>query len=285
MDTLCQQINVAFPTWDDAEAAALTHVAPLLEEADAHGLITLWWFIRKAPCWRVRYLPAADTAAAEEYLRRHLADLASAGHILSATRVIYEPEVRAFGGAEAMDCAHQLFHSDSRHLLDHLTSTRHQPDGGHRCELAILLCSVLMRAAGQDWYEQGDIWARVAAHREPALPHLDLHEKLRRLMSVDITTLCRPGAALADVAAWADAFSAAGSRLGDLAAEGRLHRGLRDILAHHVIFTWNRHGLPHETQAVLARTAATVVFGDDPATSGPPTFPARSPSTCPTHGS
>ncbi|MFI7707499.1 thiopeptide-type bacteriocin biosynthesis protein [Nonomuraea sp. NPDC049480] len=269
MNRPCQQINVAFPSWDDAEAIALAHLAPLLKMADAQGWITLWWIIRKAPCWRLRYVPAADTAGAEMYLHDHLADLASAGHIISARRVRYEPETRAFGGSEAMACAHQLFHADTRHLLDHLIAARHRPDGGHRRELAILLCSALMRAAGQDWYEQGDIWARVAQHREPALPRPDLHEKLRRLMSVDLTSLCRPGAALADAAGWVEAFSAAGRQLGDLAADGRLHRGLRDVLAHHVIFTWNRHGLPHETQAVLAGTAATVVFGREPAATPP----------------
>ena len=34
---------------------------------------------------------------------------------------------------------------------------------GHRREISLMLCSVLMRAAGQDWYEQGDVWARVAS--------------------------------------------------------------------------------------------------------------------------
>ncbi|MGQ0775693.1 MAG: hypothetical protein ACT4NY_14950 [Pseudonocardiales bacterium] len=51
---------------------------------------------------------------------------------------------------------------------------------------------------------------------------------------------------------------------GLLAADGLLHRGLRAILAHHIIFAWNRHGLPYPTQAILANTAKAVVFGRDP---------------------
>jgi hypothetical protein len=40
--------------------------------------------------------------------------------------------------------------------------------------------------------------------------------------------------------------------------------GLRDVLAHHVIFAWNRLGLPSATQVVLAAAAKTAVFGPDP---------------------
>ncbi|MGH3792897.1 MAG: thiopeptide-type bacteriocin biosynthesis protein [Pseudonocardiaceae bacterium] len=75
--------------------------------------------------------------------------------------VVYEPEIHTFGGADAMGLAHALFHADSRHLLAHLAQRRQD----HRRELGLLLGTRLMRAAGQDWYEQGDIWARVAAHR------------------------------------------------------------------------------------------------------------------------
>ena len=43
----------------------------------------------------------------------------------------------------------------------------------------------------------------------------------------------------------------------DLAAAGQLYRGLRDVLAHHLIFAWNRAGLPYMTQSVIAGAAKT----------------------------
>ena len=46
-----------------------------------------------------------------------------------------------------------------------LSLARDEAPGDHRRELGLLLGTVLMRAAGQDWYEQGDIWTQVAAHR------------------------------------------------------------------------------------------------------------------------
>ncbi|MGH3913802.1 MAG: thiopeptide-type bacteriocin biosynthesis protein [Pseudonocardiaceae bacterium] len=264
-----RQVNVAFSDWASAERSALAHLAALLGTAETEGLVTCWFFIRKAPCWRVRYLPGAHAAAAQAYLHRHFEDLTSKRHVDKVTEVVYEPETHAFGGTEAMASAHRLFHLDSRHLLAHLTDTQRQPGNGHRRELSIILCSTLLRAAGLDWYEAGDVWARVAEHRElpeqiPADRLHTLQTDLRRLMSVDTASLMREGAPLAFAAEWTMAYAAAGRELANLATDGLLHRGLRAILAHHIIFAWNRHGLPYPTQTVLAHTAKTVVFGPDP---------------------
>jgi thiopeptide-type bacteriocin biosynthesis protein len=127
-----------------------------------------------------------------------------------------------------------------------------------------------MRSAGQDWYEQGDVWARVAEHRNPAIeprgasPH-SLIASVTRLISVDCFSHAHPGTALAHTADWAAAYDAAGRELAELSATGLLHRGLRDVLAHHIIFAWNRLGLPYIAQARLAAAARTAVFGPDPA--------------------
>ncbi len=81
---------------------------------------------------------------------------------------------------------------------------------------------------------------------------------------MDVEGQLRPDATLAHVADWADAYLVLGRELTRLNTEGRLHRGLRDILAHHVIFAWNRLGLSYAAQAALATAAKTVVFGPDP---------------------
>ncbi|WP_159054630.1 thiopeptide-type bacteriocin biosynthesis protein [Streptomyces dysideae] len=68
------------------------------------------------------------------------------GVAMSCLPCVYEPETDTFGGPEAMDAAHELFHSDSRHLLTY------QPSSAHlgRRETAVLLASVMMRGAGLD---------------------------------------------------------------------------------------------------------------------------------------
>ncbi|MFV2175538.1 thiopeptide-type bacteriocin biosynthesis protein [Actinomadura sp. LOL_016] len=270
--TSWRQSNVAFHTWATAEHDAVTHLLPVLARAEEEGLIGTWFFVRKAPCWRVRYLPGSDTAHRQMRQRLH----ALPGHaepITQVTDAVYEPEVRAFGGADAMKSAHRLFHRDCRHLLDHLTGTQQSPRADRRRELAILLCTALLRGAHLDWYEQGDVWAQVAQHRHttdqvatPAPAAHMLTSGVRRLMSVDPTIPMRPGGPLAFAADWAGAYCAAGAELAALTAAGQLHRGLRAILAHHVLFAFNRAGLPYATQAVLAEVATTVVFGADPTT-------------------
>jgi thiopeptide-type bacteriocin biosynthesis protein len=262
-DTLpWHQVNVSFPDWNHAEDAAAARIAVHL---DAQALAATWWFIRKSPCWRIRYQPAAPEARGS--VERYLDELAAAGHVTGWTSVVYEPEVHAFGGMEAMAAAHRLFHADSRAVLAYL---RDQPGGRHRREISLMLASVMMRAARQDWFEQGDTWARVASRRKPppgtALGRPGLPAAVRHLITADAESQMRDGAPLAHCARWAAAWTDAGTELACLAGEGRLHRGLRDVLAHHVIFAWNRLGLPYETQSALAGTAKTVVFGPDPAT-------------------
>ncbi|MEU9774822.1 thiopeptide-type bacteriocin biosynthesis protein [Streptomyces sp. NPDC047968] len=259
-----RQVNVAFPDWEHAEATAVNELAPLLRTAEAVGAITTWFIIRKVPCWRIRYIPVAG---AQNPVDQRLDELISAGQLTGWTEITYEPEVHAFGGAQSMDAAHRFFHRDCRNLLDYLRGDAAR----HRRETSLMLFSLMMRAAGLDWYEQGDVWARVAAHR--ALPpgseqnsNDQLHTAVRRLLSVDPKYAVQPGGPLAAATGWVSAYNDAGSDLARLNESGQLHRGLRDVLAHHVIFAWNRLGLPYGTQATLTTAAKTVIFGPDPAT-------------------
>lgn len=165
----------------------------------------------------------------------------------------------------AIDVAHHLFHQDSRHILNYLGSDRAATTSRRdkRRELSIPLCMTLMRGAGQDWYEQGDIWTRVAENRPlPLGMPLDrlrgIESDLRHLMTVGAgpaSRLVSEDGPLPYLADWAAAFDSAGTALGDLARDGTLRRGVRAVLTHHVIFHSNRIGLRYETQSVLAHAA------------------------------
>lgn len=254
-----RQTTIAFPDPHTAEQTARTHLAPILTEAEARHLITTWFYVRKDN-WRLRYLPATDRAG--QYLSSQLGRLRHDGRISAAVPGIYEPETHAFGGPTAMDTAHRLWHHDSRHLLT--PGTDHTP--GRQRELSIMLSATMMRAAGLDWYEQGDVWARVADHRDPPQPaRVDaLGNAVRRLLKVDPASLTRQEAPLAGYHTLFEAYTSAGDTLRHLNQTGQLHRGLRATLAHHVIFTWNRRGIPGPHQAALATAAKTVIFGLDP---------------------
>ncbi|MBV9013100.1 MAG: thiopeptide-type bacteriocin biosynthesis protein [Pseudonocardiales bacterium] len=268
------QINIEFDSRDVAERHAIAYLGPALMAAESTGLLTSWFFTRKQ-WWRFRYLPTSSRAAGEA--KRLLEDAArsmqGSGYASRWVENTYEPETHAFGGEEGMAAAHNLFHQDSRYIFEYL-----RPLGGgtlnsasnHRSkrrELSVLLCTALMRAAGQDWHEQGDIWTRVADHRPTktsAQPEQrrTLKAAIKRLIAVDTgpETALRTGGTLEFATDWLTIFEQSRETLKILSGEGLLTRGIRSVTAHHVIFHWNRLGLPYQTQANVALAAKETIF-------------------------
>jgi protein-L-isoaspartate(D-aspartate) O-methyltransferase len=257
-----RQVNLWCHDWEAAEQMAVTRLLPILDRAEAAGSISSWWFTRKGACWRLRLLPAAgQDDQADALLDATTAALTGQEVIGWWAPGIYEPEARAFGGTAGMQAAHAVFHADSRHLLHHLAQARAGDRPEHRRELALMLPAIMMTAAGQDWYEQGDIWMQVAAHRgtgpqpEPARPAAEAVHQLLTAASP------APGSPLREAPGWPAAFQHAGEQIAGLARRGTLTRGIRAVLAHHILFAWNRLGIPARQQHQLAATAATVIFG------------------------
>jgi thiopeptide-type bacteriocin biosynthesis protein len=254
-DSSWQQINISYPgeTPQDREQPAIDHLRQVLPTAEATGLISTWWFIRKG-AWRIRYQPSTEPR------HRDLAhQMITSG--VSWTNNIYEPETHAFGGADAMAAAHTLFHHDSRHLLSYL----HQHPTNRR-EHSLVLCTALMRAAALDLNEQGDVWAQVLQHRASHLsqpPTPDAH--IWAAFTSDARQLLTGAARTTDQ--WHTAFADAGANLQHLRETGKLTRGIRAVMALHVIFHWNRLGLSATTQATLARAATEAIFSATPAPS------------------
>lgn len=173
--------------------------------------------------------------------------------------------MEVFGGPDGMRVAHRLFHDDSRAVLAYRATTGGRWD--HRRELTLLLVTALLRGAGLDWFEQGDVWTRVLACRpteQPSAPSARLAEAVSRFLSVD-TSPHGPllsGGALPYAGDWIAAYARAEADLGDLARSGRLSRGLRAVLAYLVLPGWNRIGLPYREQHALAAAAREVILAD-----------------------
>lgn len=259
-------VEFADPT--TAEHTAATLLAPALDQAQQDGELDTWWHLRKTPAWRLRYRQVNPDTAAVDTL---LSELEADGHLARWARGIYEPETLAFGGPAGMGIAHTLFHHDSRHCLARATA----PAALGQRETTVLLFSSMLRGAGLDWFEQGDVWDKVAALRPTAQapstrsPHTErLSQAVRRLMTTDTHKV-------ADVApdavpeTWWTAFDTAGRQLAELAREGHLERGLRAVLAHHFIFHANRAGLSGADQATLAALAVNTVFHSTPTRQAP----------------
>ncbi|MGH3828467.1 MAG: thiopeptide-type bacteriocin biosynthesis protein, partial [Pseudonocardiaceae bacterium] len=77
-------------------------------------VVAAWWFIRKAPCWRLRLLrgPPGSSADMKASVTTVLDGLVKANLIERWWQTVYEPESAAFGGPAAMDVAHALFQAD-----------------------------------------------------------------------------------------------------------------------------------------------------------------------------
>ncbi len=263
-ETSWRQLYLRFADWQRADQIAAAHLLPLLDDAERRGQISAWWFMRKHPCWRLRLHPSQPGSSTG--IEARLDELAADGQLDAWWSGVYEPETAAFGGGAAMDIAHALFAADSRGVLELVVAGR---TGLGRRELSLLLVCALLRGAGLEWYERGDLFDRVCVERP--LPHDVPAEKLTAL-SDNLATLLRTdtapdgplfgsGGPVAAQTRWADACGSAGRALADANRIGQLRRGLRDILSYHVIFHWNRLGLPARTQALLAHAARQAVLG------------------------
>lgn len=252
------EVRVSFPDWDTAETTAAYTIGPRLDQLTDAGATTGWWFLRKQPCWRLRFARPDQPA-----VHKALDELTARGALTRWRPAIYEPETTAFGGPAGLSAIHDLFRADSRGVLDYLR----QPEPGlGRRELSLLLLSAVVDAAGLDWFERGGLFAGVARIRPaPDLgsSRLDaLAGNVRGLLALPAeahTDLFTDRGPVTFAAPWHSAHTLAGRQLREAAAAGRLQRGLRAVLTHIVIFHWNRLGLPAHTQAILAR-AATEAF-------------------------
>nr|BEK65715.1 hypothetical protein KPHV_29420 [Kitasatospora purpeofusca] len=260
------QFHLHLTTTATAERLAAQHLGPALASIERAGAIADWHFVRKGDRWRLRYRPTtADSTAAAAAVDVVLEEFRTTGAVTRWTPVIYEPETIAFGGDDAMEAAHRLFHLDSHHTLAYLRDVHRTERDDQRRELSVLLGTTMMRGAGLDWYEIGDTWARIADHRPPE-PGTGGGRRLHRSVAVLLQADTDPTAALLTVgqlafaAPWFAAFTDCGRTLRTLADSGRLRRGLRAVLAHHQLFHANRLGLTHQDQALLARAAATSIL-------------------------
>jgi thiopeptide-type bacteriocin biosynthesis protein len=234
------------------ELALATVIGPRLDSLTASRAPGGWWYVNKPPGWRIR-LRNIHPALASEFFD----DLAAAGAITAWSAAPYEPETAAFGGTTGMDIAHDLFCADTSGILAYLR--RDHPPLGRR-EVSVLLISAMLTGAELDWHERGDVFARVAAMRPGPAP--GTAEQAVQLAGQLRTLLAMPTAAYfsgdgGTATQWHEGFTHAGRRLADASTRGTLSRGLRAVLAHAIIFHWNRLRLPASAQAILARAATS----------------------------
>jgi thiopeptide-type bacteriocin biosynthesis protein len=258
-----QQTNIRFADYPTAARAFHAYLAPALRS----GPVGTWWFVRKHPHWRLRYYPAPD--ATPEDAVRHITEAldssVSWGVTTTWTSTRYEPETTAFGGPAGMALAHALFHTDSTGVIDYLRSAADgQPQALDAKATSLLVMTLMMRAAGLEFGEQGDVWGRVE-QRRPLAEDVSsqqvstMVEPLRHLLLSNARPLLDGD--LAPVRPWVEGLERGGRALADATESGTLSLGKRGILARHIIFHWNRMGFTLPQQSIWSRAAREAVLG------------------------
>ncbi|MDV9172220.1 thiopeptide-type bacteriocin biosynthesis protein [Streptomyces sp. W16] len=263
-----RQVNIEFTDYSTAERTFYAHLLPLLRQQTANGTLGDWWFVRKHPCWRLRVVPSSATTA--EDMARQIGE--ALDNAVSRSLVNrwwpspYEPETTAFGGPIGVGIAHNLFHTDSVGALDYLHRNSTDDRGLDAKATSLLVVSLFLRAAGQEWGEQGDVWARVEAARplpdDVQVEHVTaMTGRVHRLLAIDAGSALALDGPNAPIAQWVAGIERGGRALGHAGREGQLTLGTRSILARHVLFHWNRMGFMLRQQAIWARAARETILG------------------------
>jgi thiopeptide-type bacteriocin biosynthesis protein len=262
------QFNLEFSDYAAGEQVFARHLLTPLETAAADGAVAGWWFVRKFPCWRLRVAPGNGTTV-EDVSQLVVASLdaaVSAGGLTLWRPMPYEPETAAFGGPLGMRIAHHLFHVDSAGVLSDLIRRLTVGEGLLDSKAtSFLAVSCFLRAAGQEWSEQGDVWDRVAAKRPlPADVSTDsiylTAQPVRVLLSIDSDHSAPATSPLYPYRLWFHGLRNGGHLLAQAATAGQLTTGTRGLLARHVLFHWNRMGFTQRQQALWARAAREAIL-------------------------
>jgi thiopeptide-type bacteriocin biosynthesis protein len=165
-----------------------------------------------------------------------------------------------------MGIAHSLFHTDSVGTLDCLHRKSTDDRGLDAKATSLVVVSLFLRAVGQEWGEQGDVWARVEAARplpdDVRVEHvIAMTDRMHRLLAVDAVPALAVDGPNAPIAKWVAGIERGGRDLGHAGREGHLNLGTRSILARHVLFHWNRMGFTLRQQAIWARAAREAILG------------------------
>ncbi|MEW2438910.1 hypothetical protein AB0952_33010 [Streptomyces caniferus] len=130
---------------------------------------------------------------------------------------------------------------------------------------SLLAMTLMMRAAGLEFGEQGDVWGQAEAHgplADDVTPDQGsgMVSTMRRLLLIGAGSLLTDGP-LMPVRTWIEGLEHNGRALAEAASDGRLTLGVRGILARYIFFHWNRMGFTPRQQSIWSRVAREAVLG------------------------
>jgi thiopeptide-type bacteriocin biosynthesis protein len=247
------QVNVALQRHDGgartSARALFGHLARLVADWRQRKILDCFYFMRKAPDVRLRFLGREPEGDLFFELHKVLSGLQHDGFVQRFFPSVYEPEVSQFGGPEAMDHIHSHFDADCTAwiALDLLDASGRWTVPSTVFELALMndLFNRTLSCRAEVW----DVWCNLrsllpAAQPGPG-PVVDIflaEELLPHLSRAEahvIEQYLRSNRALA-------------SGLLQVWNEGRLQCGLRGLLPFVAMYDFNRHGIDGVAQSAMA---------------------------------
>lgn len=246
------QINVALERKEgDAlpcARALFKQLFPLINELRYHKVIDTFFFMRKPPDLRLRFLVNDPEGSILTQLEHILSKLKDNGFVKYFFPSIYEPEIHQFGGIEAMDFVHAYFETDSIAwiLLDELAALDQRTISTDTLVLAVMndLFFRTLECSSEVW----DVWCNLAnliplSQERPSETNALLLESILPYVSNEERNI------LLD---YIDANQKLSAGLLHIQRDGKLEYGLRAIFPFIATFHFNRHGLNYERQSILA---------------------------------
>jgi len=232
--------------------ALFARIVPLVAQFRRERRLRWFLFTRKPPDVRLRFLGPKPEVDLGPELCRALDGLRRARHVRRFFPSVYEPEIRRFGGPEAMSYVHAYFDADTAAwiALDRLDER-----GNRTIPTEILNVAVLNDLFSRTLGEPAEIW--------------DVWSNLLQMLHVPEVAGVGPappidildgliGAAYSTEAAILRRYAVANRRLATgllrVWGKGRLRCGLRVVLPLVALFHFNRHGIDGGRQAPLVRS-------------------------------
>jgi thiopeptide-type bacteriocin biosynthesis protein len=249
------QVNVSLNRRDgDAIPAALALFDCLREQLPkwrSKGIVTHFFFVRKPPDARLRFLCPEGGAPVACELEHSLKQLQRQGFVQDFFRSCYEPEQARFGGAEAMRLVHDYFDADTSEwlLLQQIGAAKRRSFSA-----ATLVTSVfnhLFALVVADPAEVWDIWCQCWESTRGESVQADKGCLDLNFASIEALRPLASPEEIGILGAYEAANLALAAGLTQLWHDGKLQRGVRGVLASVAMFGFNRHGLDESVQSNL----------------------------------
>jgi thiopeptide-type bacteriocin biosynthesis protein len=247
------QVNVAVARHNASALpgvrALFRRLSPIISYWKREQKIKCFFFARKPPDLRLRFLCASPESELLLDLETILLELQKSGLVSHFFRSVYEPEVLQFGGTEAMALVHRYFETDSLAwtALDLLEEANARIIATDTLVLAVMndLFLRTLSCSAEVW----DAWCNLAKSIPSSQTDTPPRTEIVLIESIVPSACAEEERILRN---YLEANQQLATGLQHTWTEGKLLCGMRALLPFIAMFHFNRHGLDSVRQVAIA---------------------------------